>query len=543
MSLAGNLEDLALGDIVQIISLSRKTGTLSLRRKEQHGFVRFRDGQVVHARSSEEQRFLGEVLVERGFTDASSLNRALLLQKQQGGRERLGRILINSFKVDAKAVENVAREQIKQVMQVLFTWEEGTFEFDLREDVETVDDLSVDPVQFMLEQGLNPHLLLSGDTFTETDEATPLPGLPAELQDAVVPAAMPAEPTPRRAGHTVVLVDDDTATLESLSACLSDRGWKVETFRNGEEALVTIDDLYRHHGIPTVIIDLIMPRMDGSGILGGLELLELLHGNYPDLPVVAMADYHNLEAERKVLAMGVPFILKPRRSEVGDTEAGSTFRARLLEEIGENGAPAKSCLEEERVDIGAELLREMGVEQPATKQPLEASGISLLRSMLAELNNPTLGGGIVLLVLRFAGEFMSRAVIFSVREDRITGLGQFGIMAKNADALVRDMCIPCHEPSLFSQALDSHLPAILKPGESQWDSYLFDRIGGKPAEVFVGPIISGGKVVAILYGDTLPEGKQFPHMDSLEIFLSQAGIAIEKALLERRLEEMNVEEK
>ena len=163
--------------------------------------------------------------------------------------------------------------------------------------------------------------------------------------------------------------------------------------------------------------------------------------------------------------------------------------------------------------------------------------------MLAELNNPTLGGGIVLLVLRFAGEFMSRAVIFSVREDRITGLGQFGIMAKNADALVRDMCIPCHEPSLFSQALDSHLPAILKPGESPWDSYLFDRIGGKPAEVFVGPIISGGKVVAILYGDTLPEGKQFPHMDSLEIFLSQAGIAIEKALLERRLEEMNVEEK
>lgn len=542
MSLAGNLEDLALGDIVQIISLSRKTGTLSLRRKEQHGFVRFRDGQVVHARSSEEQRFLGEVLVERGFADASSLNRALLLQKQQGGRERLGRILINTFKVDAKAVENVAREQIKQVMQVLFTWEEGTFEFDLREDVETVDDLSIDPVQFMLEQGLNPHLLLSGDTFTETDEG-PLPGLPAEPHDAVVSAAMLAEPAPRRTGHTVVLVDDDTATLESLSACLSDRGWKVETFRNGEEALVTIDDLYRHHGIPTVIIDLIMPRMDGSGILGGLELLELLHGNYPDLPVVAMADYHNLEAERKVLGMGVPFILKPRRNEVGDTEAGSAFRARLLEEIGENEAPAKPSLEEERVDIGAELLREMGVEQPAMKQPLEASGISLLRSMLAELNNPTLGGGIVLLVLRFAGEFMSRAVIFSVREDRITGLGQFGIMAKNADALVRDMCIPCHEPSLFSQALDSHLPAILKPGESQWDSYLFDRIGGKPAEVFVGPIISGGKVVALLYGDTLPEGKQFPHMDSLEIFLSQAGIAIEKALLERRLEEMNVEEK
>lgn len=539
MSLAGNLEDLALGDIVQIISLSRKTGTLSLHRKEQHGFVRFRDGQVVHARTSEERRFLGEVLVERGYMDATTLNNALLLQKQQGFSERLGRILINQFKVDPKAVEHVAREQITQVMKTLFSWEEGTFEFDLRDDVETVDDLSVDPIQFMLDHGLNPHLLLTADD-AGIELAPASPTTAAAWTDGTVSRMATPDQSPGPGGP-IIVVDDDASILDMLSSRLSS-GATVETFKNGEEALVSIDTLYRQGTMPTVVIDLIMPRMDGSGILGGLELLELLHQNYSGLSVIAMADYHNLEAERKVLGMGVPFITKPRRSDMGDTETGRTFWNSLLQRIaggGDHPAPEK----EERVDIRAELLREIGVEQVPARQRPETSDISLLRSMLAELNNPTLGGGIVLLVLRFAAEFMSRGVIFSIRDNCISGLGQFGISEKNADRLVRDLSIPCGEQSLFSQVIDSHLPTIVKPGDSPWDAYLFTRIGGRPAEVFVGPIVSGGRVVAVLYGDTVPEGKPFPAIDSLEIFLSQAGIAMEKALLERRLKEINAEEK
>ena len=41
--------------------------------------------------------------------------------------------------------------------------------------------------------------------------------------------------------------------------------------------------------------------------------------------------------------------------------------------------------------------------------------------MLAELNNPSLEGGILLLVLRFAAEFMNRAVVFTVRGRRDQG--------------------------------------------------------------------------------------------------------------------------
>jgi hypothetical protein len=47
-------------------------------------------------------------------------------------------------------------------------------------------------------------------------------------------------------------------------------------------------------------------------------------------------------------------------------------------------------------------------------------------------------------------------------------------------------------------------------------------------------LVSEGEVFAILYGDN-PDSSSMGDTDSLEIFLSQAGVAMEKALLTERL--------
>jgi len=44
-----------------------------------------------------------------------------------------------------------------------------------------------------------------------------------------------------------------------------------------------------------------------------------------------------------------------------------------------------------------------------------------------------------------------------------------------------------------------------------------------------------------LYGDNLPNQKPVKGMDTLEIFMNQAGMALEKALLEKRLAELQKE--
>jgi hypothetical protein len=51
-------------------------------------------------------------------------------------------------------------------------------------------------------------------------------------------------------------------------------------------------------------------------------------------------------------------------------------------------------------------------------------------------------------------------------------------------------------------------------------------------------MISRGQVVIILYGDNLPERRRIGDSTGLEIFLSQAGLAMEKAFLERKLKEV-----
>ena len=578
MSLVGNLEDLGLGEILQIVSLSRKSGSLSLHSRGREGKIVFRNGQVVSANSSSFQESLGELLVQKGVVDRQALKKALAIQQQEECRERLGAILINRFGVSDELIEKLVGEQIEKVVYSLFAWSEGSFDFELQDTVEVLDVTHLDPLQFMLEQGLNPQFLaMEGSRLV--DEMRHRGENPAEefeenpeeqsahveenvdfafdlLQQHEVGSdeSAPAkevevvEPVQKR---SVVLVDDDSLTREALSRFLESNKFTVSSFAKSEDALIMIDTLHRSGKRPFVLVDLIMPRMDGSGILGGLELLELIQANFPDLPVQVMADYHNSDAEYKVCAMGYPFILKPRRTEITDSDRLQAFTGKLLTgmERVASGCKADEVVKAEEagitVNLGDELRLEMGDDPSAVSAPLKPStGIELLRGILEELNNPSLGGGIILLVLRFASEFMNRAVIFIVKKDEVVGLGQFGIVngTGRADARVRNIRIPTTEDSLFRNAIEAKQAEKAMPDNSRWHSYLFQQLGGGvPSEIFLGPIVSEGKVVALLYGDNLPARAQIGDTTSLEIFLSQAGMAMERALLQRRLKEKNQE--
>jgi hypothetical protein len=286
-----------------------------------------------------------------------------------------------------------------------------------------------------------------------------------------------------------------------------------------------------------------MPRRDGSGVLGGLELLEEVRNNYPDFQVVVMSDHPNQEAEQSVREHGIQILFpKPKKSEVLEAR-GQESLSKLVDAIlayGESAEEGDAPASEELYNIGAELLREMGesITSADPQTPQQSPGLHLLRGMLQELNNPSLGGGIILLILRFASELMNRAVILLVKDEEIVGLGQFGIEleGESADVRVRNTRLLKAEEHVFTEALQSFSPYRREPRETEWNNYLFGQLGGKrPSEVFVGPLISEGRVVAVLYGDNLPENNPIGDTESLEIFLSQAGLAMEKALLERRM--------
>ncbi|MFQ5458905.1 MAG: hypothetical protein ACE5FC_10720, partial [Myxococcota bacterium] len=167
--------------------------------------------------------------------------------------------------------------------------------------------------------------------------------------------------------------------------------------------------------------------------------------------------------------------------------------------------------------------------------------LTTLRSMLCELSNPVAGGQIALLILRFAAEVMNRGVIFRATGTEVLGFGQFGIEipGANADQHVRRIQIPLRAPSVFHDVVAKRSIIRGPLEENAWNARMVDFLGGgRPEDAFVAPVIAGENVVAVLYGDNIPGKTPVRNTEALEIFLSQAGLAFEKAILEQRIMEM-----
>jgi PAS domain S-box-containing protein len=80
------------------------------------------------------------------------------------------------------------------------------------------------------------------------------------------------EDSPTRGGLTVLVVDDDSPVREIMRDMLSAGGNKVLEASHGREAL----DIYRKRGaeIDVVILDMMMPDMDGAEVFAGLRAID-----------------------------------------------------------------------------------------------------------------------------------------------------------------------------------------------------------------------------------------------------------------------------
>jgi hypothetical protein len=181
------------------------------------------------------------------------------------------------------------------------------------------------------------------------------------------------------------------------------------------------------------------------------------------------------------------------------------------------------------------------IEKEASRKDLTA-----LKSMFVELRFPTATAEVTLLILRYASEVVNRAVLFMVKKDEVRGLGQFGIelKGKSADQVVRNIKLPLNQPSLFLSVIESRRSYLGALESNPSHTYLVNELGGTmPAAVIAIPLVVDGKVALVVYGDNLPERRPIRGMDTLEIFMNQAGMALEKALLEKRIAELQKEQR
>jgi GAF domain-containing protein len=129
--------------------------------------------------------------------------------------------------------------------------------------------------------------------------------------------------------------------------------------------------------------------------------------------------------------------------------------------------------------------------------------------------------------------------LFLVKQDKIYGLGGFGETGdkESINDKVRRIQLDRHADSVFQKIIESRQTHRGKLKDTMQNRLLIENLGKRaPTEIVVVPLVSRRRVLAALYGDNAHHRKPLGNIEGLEIFMSQAGIAMENAILHRQLQ-------
>lgn len=127
MGLNGDLLTMELSEVLQWISVGRKTGTLHLRRRSIEKGVVFSNGTISSSWSNDPRESLGQFLIRGGRIGEEQLFRALLRQEDEG--RLLGSILVDAGLLSEEDLRQTLKAKAEETIYDLFLWSEGRFEF------------------------------------------------------------------------------------------------------------------------------------------------------------------------------------------------------------------------------------------------------------------------------------------------------------------------------------------------------------------------------------------------------------------------------
>ncbi len=664
MSLVGNLEDLSLGDILQIISLSQKSGVLALQSEEGSGRIVFRSGLVFAACVKGAPNDLRDLLVGRGLIDPAGFDAARARAADHG--TSLEEALGIEADLPPDQIERFKRESAEASILDMFTWLAGDFSFDVRTDLEPDDPQLVLAngvnAQYLAMEGLrlrdermrdvepevdpnaetNPGLAESDDIGLfgaeplETDppelvaqadlldtreleaavlvddpaapaapvapvaappppaepvaateepprapEPTPVTEQPPAAVEADAQSGIPPEPTdatatssgapppesaatlpPRREAAThrvarraveqtdpvpvespapaataasapnlkmpVVLIDPDVSVLEWVKAAIEADFARVHVFQQAEQGLARIRQYLIRGESPLVLISPETEIDPLSGIHGIGDFVKRLKTQAPKLIVLGLREDED----------GAPCAMPARLNGV--------LRRPSRRELAERATADKNEIEVAAKVLSSalcEIVTQQWAGNRATVPSKQAESLRGLKEATGKLEEASSRGEVLPVVLDFAAESFARVAVLIVREEAVFAIAGRGIPALEVDPLDPSppITLPACEAGWIRRVLDTGT-SLVGPPRTEADVDLLARFGEeRPPISYLGPIVSGDSVIALLYGDQGPSDRPIPDTSGLEVVLKHAGLALDRAALERALWEVDGE--
>lgn len=130
MALKGNLRDFSTTQLLNLINLARKTGTLSIQTDKESAQMSFREGKLIYAyMGNDNGNHLAKILQNSGKLSAEQ---AQVIQSHAEGKsdKEIGHLLVTARRVTQNDIIQSVRQNVLDTVYKLFTWGDGFFRFD-----------------------------------------------------------------------------------------------------------------------------------------------------------------------------------------------------------------------------------------------------------------------------------------------------------------------------------------------------------------------------------------------------------------------------
>jgi len=129
MALKGNLRDFTITQLLNLINLAQKTGTLVVEGPSEAAWVSFREGKLAFAQMGHEDTSLATIL-HRANKINTAQHRVIKERAAQMSDKELGLLLINANYINQQDILTSLQAYFSSVVSRLFTWVEGLFRFE-----------------------------------------------------------------------------------------------------------------------------------------------------------------------------------------------------------------------------------------------------------------------------------------------------------------------------------------------------------------------------------------------------------------------------
>lgn len=151
MAIKGSLKEASLPDVLQLLAMGKKTGCLAVTHRSNFGYIFFEKGRICYASIVNRRDRLGDMLVKNSVISQAELDSAIGAQAKARDK-RIGELLVEQGALTREELHQYVRRQIEEAVYFLFTWMQGTFNFEADVHPEEQDFLvSINPESLLLE--------------------------------------------------------------------------------------------------------------------------------------------------------------------------------------------------------------------------------------------------------------------------------------------------------------------------------------------------------------------------------------------------------